>query len=156
MDLHDFGGVIWAIFIAIAVISSIVRSARNATRNAQTRQTPQVQRAQAPPLVIPSVASAASGVEGQRVAPSAAQTRQAPRVVRIQPSRAPAPIVIPSPSTPPPSAATLRTGSARSAESRDRFRAASIFERGSPLARGIVALEILGPPRSMRDWTPLA
>lgn len=123
MDLHNFGSLIWALFILILVIQSIVRSARGAARSARVGQQVQPQAPPAPApvprrapvrrtLVIPSGVSEATEVE--------------------VPTRAFAP---PQP--------------------RPRSKAESIFGSGPLVARGIIALEVLGPPRALREWSSI-
>ncbi len=142
MDIHDFGGVVWAIFIAIAVISSIARSARRAGVRLQGPVAPvepvppRVQRVPtvvAPTVVMPSI------VVARTIASSAA---------------------VPSAIVPPP-VTMLRTQAIRElvsvipsvastkvlAQPRDYIR--------SP-ALGIIALEVLGPPRALQEWIPRA
>jgi hypothetical protein len=126
MDLHDLGGIVWAIFIVIAVISSIVRSAKRSMGSAQMQ--PQQQQMQVQQQVQTQ----------QRVAPSAPPS---PRVVV---KRAPtATVVMP----PPPRPLIFPTAAARKHE--------RLFGPGLSVVRGIVALEVLGPPRALREWTPL-
>ncbi|MHB8440522.1 MAG: hypothetical protein ACYDBM_00525 [Candidatus Tyrphobacter sp.] len=61
------------------------------------------------------------------------------------------PPVPPAPPAQAPALATLLVSAPR----RRLLSAGSVFERGSPVARGIIALEVLGPPRALREWTSI-
>ncbi len=56
-----------------------------------------------------------------------------------------------TPAVPPaaPIVPTLRSATPRP------LSAASVFQRGSPVVRGIIALEVLGPPRALREWSSI-
>lgn len=146
MDIHDFGGVVWAIFIAIAVISSIARSARRAGVRLQGPVAPvepvppHVQRV---PNVVPTVVAPTVVMPNIVVARTIASSTAVPSAI------------VPPPVT------MLRTQAVRElvsvipsvastkvlAQPRDYIR--------SP-ALGIIALEVLGPPRALQEWIPRA
>lgn len=123
MDVRDFGSLIWAILIGIAVISSILRSARRAAQNARGLPQPPQPRVtrEAPPPVAPAQLRRVSPVVPSAVKPASA------------------------------SGAPLRMTSM----SAPRRRAESIFGSGPLVARGVIALEVLGPPRALREWTSI-
>ena len=145
MDLHDLGGLVWAIFVVIAVVSSIVRSAK---RNIQQSQQLHLQRAEQRPAQFAPQPQPAPAPPAP--APVVAPAPQ--RVQRFIVRDAPAPPVIPS----------VAIVQARAASQANPFAVApprrkreNLFGPGISVVKGIVALEVLGPPRALRDWTPL-
>jgi hypothetical protein len=136
MDLHDFGSLIWAIFILIAVISSVLRSARRTVSSARQQQ-PQRQPQQQP----------AQQLRQQPIAPPARQL-----VPQAPPVRVYVPPPVPVSTSVPRWRSDERLQGATS-QVRARSRAARIFGRGDAMTRGIIALEVLGPPRALRDWS---
>lgn len=135
MGLHDFGTLIWAILIIIAVISSLTRSARRTISSAQRQQQntqpaqrtaptpPQVrtltpQRTYVPPPVPPVIKTVSETVR--------AETRGVERPERLR---------------------------GVVSQARGRRGQTGVFGKGDSVTRGIIALEVLGPPRALREWS---
>ena len=172
MDIHDVGTLIWAVIVIIAVISSLMRSARRAVnRPTSTGGTPRPPRPApprqvfAPPPVpaTPPVAATPPPVPvtvSRTVTPSAANETSPSTPLRtgsIEELRfvtAPPRIVV---TTAPPPVAAEPAPIARTVTpslSRDRGTApAALFSNRSPIVNAIIALEVLGPPRALREWT---
>jgi hypothetical protein len=125
MDLHDFGSLVWAIFIAIAVISSLVRSARRSAGAPQQRAAPQRVATPRPP---------APPVQVYIPPPVAAQ----PNPVAMPPE--PPPLIVPS------------TAASAAHDSYRKWH--GLFAQGNPIVQGIVAREVFGLSRALDEWTP--
>jgi hypothetical protein len=148
MDVRDFGTLIWAIFIIIAIISSILRSANRALKSAQQQPQPRPQ----PPPPPPSAPEPAlsplrvSGVAGLRMtAVPSAVSSVSPRTFGRETSDR---------------GAGADAGATRPTSRGDLGGRAPVryaFTKGSSqLVQGIIALEVLGPPRALREWKPIA
>lgn len=128
MDVRDFGTLIWAIFIVIAVISSILRSANRALKNVQQGQ----QRLQS---------------QQRPVAPSTPLTADAGRsrgTTRVPPPVPSVPVTAPK--------AALVERRVNASRSQDGGAVPRLFRGKRALVRGVIALEVLGPPRALREW----
>lgn len=160
MNLHDVGTLIWAIVVIIAVISSLMRSARRAmnrpSSTTQATQRPAPARqvfapptpspvAATPRVVIPSAASRIETPPPAAAAPIRFTPRTQPSVLipgeagKASGVEIPPPVVVPS------------VGSRASGA--DGL--AMLFANRSPIVNGIIALEVLGPPRALRGWTSI-
>lgn len=134
MDLHDLGTLIWAIVVVIAVISSVVRSAKRTIERATPAQRPFVQAPPPPAPVAPVQAVRPPAPPVVQSAPRVVTIRRAAPAIDPTPEPAPLPVVAVPAEVPP--------------------RRSWIFGKRGPLVQGIIALEVLGPPRSLREWTP--
>jgi hypothetical protein len=129
--MHDIGGLVWIIIVAIAVISSIRRNVQR-VRNAQLAQSQQMQQAQKPPP--PPVAA-----PPLRMAPAPAPAVEVAPVV--PPPVAPPKIAVaPSPTMPFPMPAPVGTSPIR-----------GMFGGSTTLVRAIVAAEVLGQPIALQE-----
>ncbi len=144
MDLHSLGSLIWALVVVIAVISSVVRSAKRTIERSSSTP-PAAPLVPAPlvrapvPAAAPSAPSMGHGMgharTGGAVVSNAAFTRgiEAPAsALEAAPGLPPLPEPTPSP---------LRVG--------------VLFGSRRPLMQGIIALEVLGPPRALHGWMPI-
>jgi len=148
--VRDIGGIVWLIFIVIGVISSIVQSARkNAARSGSaSRPGPVVQ--QARPTAQPA---------------PAAQQQMSPQVVRLMAqfaaaAQAVAPPQPQPPPPPPPKPAPLPPPVETAQEAAKAFQLPLrpvqrplqwMFEDKRAFVRAVIASEVLGKPRALRD-----
>jgi hypothetical protein len=176
--VHDFGsqigGLIWVAIVVIGVVSSVVKNAKR--QRAQQGQAPQPRPGALPPLVqttgVPAglhaqFAADAISIRRQAMAPNLpppapavavavpapvrrAVAARAPIAAPLDigptvPDYTPAPIAYtPAPldNTPPPHAMVIPQRSVR---------AAKLFGSPKAILRSIIAAEVLGKPRALRD-----
>jgi hypothetical protein len=143
--MHDLGGLVWILIVAIAVFSSIrknVRRVRNAQQT-QARPMPQMQPPAPPPVAAPAVQLAPSrlamaGFAMPPIDPLPAPPTASPKTV-VAPAAAPRPTPFPMP-------APVGTSPIR-----------GMFGGSATLVRAIVAAEVLGPPKALQEntiWSP--
>src|SRR5271170_1620671 len=131
--MHDLGGIVWIIIVAIAVFSSI---RRNVARSRAAR-TPA-----APPAPVPAVQIA-------RTVQPAQPSRSAMAGFAMPPVDVPPPVAPPAPAprTPfVPMPTPVGTSPIR-----------GMFGGSATLVRAIVAAEVLGPPKALQEntsWSP--
>lgn len=139
--MHDLGGLVWIIIVAIAVISSMRRNVQRA-RAARYAQTQKMQQVQPPP---PPVA-----------APLQPAVQIAPAPPPPPPVFAAPPPVLPpviAPPAPPPAQPATFPIAAPVGTSPIR----GMFGGSATVVRAIVASQVLGPPISMQEhtiWSP--
>ena len=161
--MRDIGGLIWLIFIVVGVISSIVQSARKQQAARQARQ--------------PTVSAPRPVPQGAATQPLAAAPKQvrvvtqsgnvSPQVARLleqfaaaaqatapqpppQPAPQPKPKPVPPPAAPPvESAQTAAQAFVTARPSRPHV--ARLFGDKRALVRAVIAAEVLGKPRALRD-----
>jgi hypothetical protein len=160
--VHDIGTLIWVVILLIGVGSSVVKSVKQ--QNAKLRQAqPGSGAPPAPPPAAPYV-RVAGMPDGLHAQFAASATPVGPAAARPRPPAAQPPPPAPKPvqATPPVPARPTYVSSVPAAPNatppphlpvtRDRpARAARLFGSRSAVLRSIIASEILGKPRALRD-----
>jgi hypothetical protein len=156
-NLSDLLPLAWFGLIIIGVISSVVKSAkRQAANNASPGQIPAVQVTGVPQgLHAQFAANAARVAQPAAVAVPLAVRRPLPASRPAPPPPAPAPVTVPDYAAPPTSYVPAPLDStppphAMSVTKRP-VRAARLFGSSHAVLRSIVAAEVLGKPRALRD-----
>lgn len=149
LGVRDIGGLVWIVFVLIAVVSSIARSARKArggtrvssslssqvNRSSET-PTRTMQVAPRPPARMQQVASLMTqfAQEAQSHADLPPRPKPVPRPPPVAPVATPAPVAPVAAAPPFP-----------------QRRGIGFFADRGALVRGIVAAEVLGKPLALRD-----
>ncbi|HKE36011.1 MAG TPA: hypothetical protein VKB39_01175 [Candidatus Baltobacteraceae bacterium] len=138
--MRDIGGLVWIVFVLIAVVSSIARSARKARTT------------QAPPRSGQTIAQPVRTVPkpppqmGQQLASLMAQFAQ-----EAQRQAAPPPPAPPPPPKPVPAAPVPPAPAPQGVVPPPQPRMRRFLADRSDLVRGIIAAEVLGKPLALRD-----